>query len=76
LVPAVKELAIRVARRLPMIAPEPPRGYKYPVTFRVDPDAADGVRPIGAADETPVAAAPMPIVIPMADLTDVSVPTV
>lgn len=53
LVPAAKEFAIRVARRLPRIAPDPPRGYKYPVTFQVDPAAADGVRQLGSNSDAP-----------------------
>ena len=46
--PALKELALRVARRIPAAAPRPPQGYKYPVTFEVDLDAPDCVRPLGA----------------------------
>jgi hypothetical protein len=34
--PALKEFALRVARRIPAIAPAPPTGYKYPITFEVD----------------------------------------
>ena len=42
--PALKEFALRVARRLPPIAPQPPQGYKYPVSFEVDLDAPLCVR--------------------------------
>lgn len=64
--PTLKEAAIRVARRIPVIGPKPPEGFKYPKTFRVDPDAPYGVGAIGSpaasqkavavAVETPVAA--------------------
>lgn len=40
---ALKELAIRVARRIPPLAPPIPQGFRYPVTFRIDPDAPDGI---------------------------------
>jgi hypothetical protein len=42
--PALKELALRVTRRIPGIAPAPPEGFKYPVTFEVDLDAPQCVR--------------------------------
>ncbi len=42
--PAAKEFALRVMRRLPILAPKPPQGYKYPVTFEVDLDAQNCVR--------------------------------
>lgn len=76
LVPAVKELAIRVARRLPLVAPVPPRGFKYPVTFQVDPDAPHGVRRIEAPAATPPSASgTMPIAVAMSDAHDFNVPT-
>ena len=42
--PAAKELALRLARRIPFLAPQPPQGFQYPTTFVVDPTAPDGVR--------------------------------
>jgi hypothetical protein len=88
-VPALKEFAIRAARRLPPIAPEPPRGFKYPVTFQVDPDSPGGVRAIGAEPAAPPSTADpalgknasrvpatMPIVIPMTDVPGSNVPTI
>ena len=42
--PALKEAALRIVRRLPMIAPASPKGYKYPVSFMVDPETPLGVR--------------------------------
>jgi hypothetical protein len=47
--PALKEFALRVARRIPVLAPAPPQGYKYPVTFEVDLDAPNCVRPLDGA---------------------------
>jgi hypothetical protein len=47
-VPAAKELALRIARRIPGIAPRPPHGYQYPKTFAVDPAAPQGVRSLTA----------------------------
>jgi hypothetical protein len=47
--PALKELCLRVARRVPMIAPPTPTGYKYPVTFEVDLEAPNCVRPRNAS---------------------------
>ena len=44
--PAAKEFALRVARRMPIIAPQPPKGYQYPVTFEVDLQSTDCVRPL------------------------------
>ena len=49
--PAAKELALRVARRIPMIAPAPPTGYKYPVTFEVDLGAPNCVRALDRKPE-------------------------
>ncbi|MEM6797976.1 MAG: hypothetical protein AAF589_00550 [Planctomycetota bacterium] len=59
---AAKEVAIRVARRLPRFAPEPPKGYEYPKTFAIDPTAPDGVRLFDAEDES---ATPTPVVAPV-----------
>jgi hypothetical protein len=42
--PAAKEFALRAMRRLPMLAPQEPKGFKYPVTFEVDLDAPRCVR--------------------------------
>jgi hypothetical protein len=42
--PAAKEFALRIARRLPLVAPAPPTGYKYPVSFEVDLAAPNCVR--------------------------------
>jgi hypothetical protein len=47
--PALKEFALRVARRIGPIAPPTPQGYKYPVTFEVDLDAPHCVRPLAAS---------------------------
>ncbi len=44
--PAMKEFALRVMRRLPLVAPQEPKGFKYPVTFEVDLDAPNCVRPL------------------------------
>ncbi len=41
---SLKELALRVSRRIPAITPAPPQGYEYPITFEVDLDAPDCVR--------------------------------
>lgn len=41
---AAKETAIRLVRRIPRFAPEPPKGYEYPKSFAIDPTAPDGVR--------------------------------
>ena len=49
--PALKEFALRVCRRIPTIAPAPPSGYKYPVTFEVDLDAPHCVRSLADANE-------------------------
>jgi hypothetical protein len=50
--PAVKEFALRAMRRLPLIAPPAPKGFKYPVTFEVDLDAPNCVRQLGEREET------------------------
>lgn len=70
--PALKELAIRVARRLPFMAPQTPRGYQYPITFRVDRDAPHGIRQL---DDSRCAKSP--IAIPTLDVpaSNVSVPS-
>ena len=44
--PALKELMLRVLRRVPLLAPTPPQGYKYPVSFEVDLEAPNCVRPL------------------------------
>lgn len=49
--PALKEFALRAARRIPMLAPAPPQGYKYPVTFEVDLDAPNCVRQLNGATQ-------------------------
>jgi hypothetical protein len=50
--PTAKEFALRVSRRLPWVAPAPPTGYKYPITFEVDLSAPNCVRPLKAAATT------------------------
>jgi hypothetical protein len=47
--PALKEFALRVCRRIPMLAPAPPQGYKYPISFEVDLDAPNCIRPLDEA---------------------------
>ena len=42
--PAWKELALRVSRRLPGIAPKPLQRYEYPVKFEIDLDAPQCIR--------------------------------
>ena len=49
--PAVKEFVLRAMRRIPALAPAPPIGYKYPVTFEVDLDAENCVRQLVEADD-------------------------
>jgi hypothetical protein len=49
--PALKQFALRVSRRVPMIAPPPPTGYKYPVTFEVDLSAPNCVRSLKPAEK-------------------------
>lgn len=49
--PVLKEFALRVARRVPAIAPAPPQGFRYPVTFEVDLDAPNCVRQLAGAEE-------------------------
>jgi hypothetical protein len=67
--PAMKELAMRVACHLPLVAPQPPQGYSYPVTFCVDPTAPDGIKPLGAPPVSTV-----PIVAPAVDVPNIDVP--
>jgi len=43
---ALKEAAIRIVRRLPIVGPQPPRGFKYPISFQVNPRVSNGVRPL------------------------------
>lgn len=52
---ATKEFALRVARRLPLVAPAPPSGYEYVKTFAVDPAAPGCVRVFGEKGTAPVA---------------------
>jgi hypothetical protein len=40
---ALKEAAIRIVRRLPLVAPRPPHSFKHPITFRVNPRVPSGV---------------------------------
>lgn len=54
--PTLKEFALRVARRVPAFAPAPPQGFKYPITFEVDPDAPHCVRQLdGSTQREPAA---------------------
>jgi hypothetical protein len=53
--PAFKEFALRVARRIPPIAPAPPVGYKYPITFEVDLGAPNCVRSLTTTDHRELA---------------------
>lgn len=46
---ALKEAAIRICRRLPVVGPKPPQGFKYPITFQVNPRVPTGVRPLDAS---------------------------
>ena len=56
--PAAKELALRVMRRVPQLAPQPPKGYEYPVSFEVDLDAPLCVRQLSEVDcQQPVVSA-------------------
>ncbi|MEM8864355.1 MAG: hypothetical protein AAGF31_02280 [Planctomycetota bacterium] len=50
--PAAKELALRVARRIPGLAPPPNQGFNYPKTFAIDPSAPDGVRLFDDSEQT------------------------
>lgn len=53
--PALKEFALRAMRRIPPLAPAPPKGYKYPVTFEVDLDAPNCVRQLNETHEPALA---------------------
>jgi hypothetical protein len=53
--PATKEFVLRVMRRLPLLAPPAPQGYKYPVSFAVDLDAPNCVRPLIVSREEALA---------------------
>lgn len=55
-VAALKEAAIRIVRRLPVVGPQPPQGFKYPVTFQVNPDVPNGIRSL---DKSCAATAPL-----------------
>jgi len=48
--PALKEFALRVARRVPALAPPTPQGFKYPITFEVDLESPNCVKPLAAAE--------------------------
>jgi hypothetical protein len=43
---ALKEAAIRIVRRLPIVRPQQPQGFKYPITFQVNQRVPNGVRPL------------------------------
>ncbi len=49
--PALKEFALRASRRLPGLAPAPPQGFKYPITFEIDLAAPNCVRPLAGVDQ-------------------------
>ncbi len=49
--PATKEFALRVMRRIPKLAPETPKGFRYPITFEVDLEAKDCVRSLTEQDQ-------------------------
>lgn len=54
---AAKEAALRIARRLPLVAPTPPVGFSYPKSFEINPAAPDGVQLFDGprySDEEPV----------------------
>ncbi|MBA3481876.1 MAG: hypothetical protein H0T51_08685 [Pirellulales bacterium] len=46
---ALKEFTLRVCRRVPGLAPAPPQGYKYPISFEVDLESPNCVRPLDGA---------------------------
>jgi hypothetical protein len=60
--PALKETALRVVRRLPLLAPAPPKGFKYPVSFTVDPDMPQCVRLLDESHVEPVPLVSLPFV--------------
>ncbi len=66
---ATKEFALRVARRLPFVAPAPPKGYEYVKTFTVDPMAPDCVRVDGQREPSPVA--PLKVAEPALEMSAV-----
>lgn len=74
-VPAAKEFALRAARRVPFLSPQPPLGYKYPVTFRVNPDAPHGVESLVTSPAATAVATAIPIATPTFDIPDVSMPS-
>ncbi len=51
LVPAIKEAALRICRRVPGLRPQPPRGYEYEKSFVVDLEAPHCVRLIESDQE-------------------------
>jgi hypothetical protein len=56
--PAVKEFVLRAMRRIPGLAPRPPQGFKYPVSFEVDLEAPLCVRPLEVGNQrSPVGSA-------------------
>jgi hypothetical protein len=65
---ALKEAAIRIVRRLPVVGPKPPQGFKYPVTFQVNPRVPTGVRPLDVSRP-----AVTPVGVPGVDLPTVEV---
>lgn len=66
---ALKEAAIRIVRRLPVVRPQPPQGFKYPITFQVDPRVPGGMRPLDASRP-----AITPLSVPTTDLATNEVP--
>lgn len=50
---ALKEAAIRIVRRLPIVRPQAPLGFKYPITFQVNPGVPSGVQAIGGTRPEP-----------------------
>ncbi len=49
--PGLKEFTLRVMRRIPALAPQPPQGFKYPISFEVDLEAPNCVRPVAESRE-------------------------
>lgn len=58
--PACKETALRICRRLPWLAPKAPEGFRYPVSFEIDPRAPNGVRLLDGSTDAPAVVAPLP----------------
>lgn len=56
--PAAKEFALRVAKRLPVMSPDVPQGYEYPKSFVVDLNAPNCVRSL---DEEPSGTEAVPL---------------